>query len=222
MTEPTPASTTASSASAVLLDVDGTLVDSNYLHVYAWWEAFETAGHQVLGIDIHRAIGMPAKDVVEALLGRSDQGLVDSHAERWGALRPRMHALPGAVDLLRACAGRGWRVAWTTSGSAEDVQAFRAVLDADEAVHAIVSSDDVERGKPHPDVVYAALAKVGAAEGVVVGDSVFDMRAAVAAGLPGIALLSGGIGADELRSAGAVDVVRLPKDLLAALDRLLP
>jgi HAD superfamily hydrolase (TIGR01509 family) len=204
----------------VLFDVDGTLVDTNYLHVQAWWEAFEAAGHQVSGVDIHRAIGLPSEDLVEALVGRPDQAVVDGHAERWARLRPRARAFHRAGDLLRACAARGWRVVWATSGSPEDIAAFRAVVGADEAVHAVVGAADVEHGKPHPDVVAAALEKARASYGVLVGDTIHDVRAATAAGLPCVGVLTGGIGAGELRAAGAADVLGAPADLLADLDRL--
>ena len=220
MSEPTPAVPGASSPLAVLFDVDGTLVDTNYLHVLAWWEAFEAAGHQVSGVDVHRAIGLPSEDLVEALLGRPDQAVVDGHAERWARLRPRTRAFHGAGDLLRACAGRGWRVVWATSGSPDDIAAFRDVVGAEDAVHAVVGAADVERGKPHPDVVSVALERAGASYGVLVGDTVHDVRAAAAAGLPCLGVLTGGIGEDELRAAGAADVVRAPADLLADLDRL--
>ncbi|MCW2499946.1 MAG: putative hydrolase [Frankiales bacterium] len=222
MNETTPGTAVPSRDVAVLFDLDGTLVDSNYLHVHAWWEAFGAAGHEVSGRDVHHAIGRPAADLVETLLGHPDQAVVDGHDERWAALRPRAQAYRGAGELLRACAARGWRVVWATSGSPEDIAAFRALLAADDVVHAVISSSDVERGKPHPDVVLAALeaAGVGPQDAVLVGDTVWDAQAARAAGVASIGLLAGGLCEQALRDAGAVDVLDAPADLLADLDRL--
>jgi HAD superfamily hydrolase (TIGR01509 family) len=222
MNETTPRGPVTSRVRAVLFDLDGTLVDTNYLHVHAWWEAFVDAGHEVSGSEIHGAIGRPAADLVEALIGRPDPAVVQGHDERWARLRPRARAYPGARELLRACAGRGWRVAWATSGSSDDIAAFRDLLDAEDVVHAVIGSSDIERGKPHPDVVEAALAAAGVRPdgAVMVGDTVWDVRAAVAAGVPCMGLLAGGLCEPALREAGAVDVLDSPADLLADLDRL--
>ena len=207
--------------SAVLFDVDGTLIDTNYLHVHAWWESFEAAGHQVSAYDIHRSIGLPAEDLVEALLGHPDDKVVDGHAERWADMRPRCRPFHRAAELLTACADRGLRVAWVTSGSEDDLGGFRAALDREgtswrRAVHEVVSSADVERGKPHPGGLLVALDRLGceAKEAVFVGDTTYDTRAAVAAGVRSVALLCGGIGEPELRRAGADAVVGNPSELL--------
>lgn len=204
---------------AVVLDVDGTLVDTNYLHVIAWWEAFRAAGEQVSCFDIHRALGLGSADLVRSLLGRSDDGIVRGHAERWAPLRPQMLPFHRAAELVRACHDRGLRVVWATSASDEDVETFRRVLDCDDAVHAIVTSDDVERSKPAPDVVQAALdaAGVRADRAVMVGDTVYDTRAARAAGVACVSLLTGGIGENELRPEDPAAVYASCADLLADL-----
>jgi HAD superfamily hydrolase (TIGR01549 family) len=205
---------------AVLLDVDGTLVDTNYLHVLAWWESFLAEGHTVSCFDIHRAIGRGSSDLVETLIGEADeaavQALVDGHAERWAPLRERMRPFHQAPELIRRCAELGLRVVWATSGSDDDLDDFRAALDCDDAIHAIVNSSDVERSKPAPDIVQAALEAAGvpAHRAVMVGDTVFDIRAAKAAGVPCIGLLAGGIGEQELRQEEPAAIYGNMADLL--------
>ena len=205
---------------AVLLDVDGTLVDTNYLHVIAWWESFLARGHEVSCFDVHRAIGRGSDDLVRTLLGHDDDAVVDGHAERWAPLRARMVPFHGARDLVRTCAERGLRVVLATSGAPEDVEDFRRVLDVDAHVHAVVNSGDVAQSKPAPDVVRAALEAAGvpAERAVMVGDTVYDVRAARAAGVGCVALLGGGIGETELRQEDPAAVYGNTAELLAALD----
>lgn len=227
MPEPTPGPATPASTlapgrpvQAVLFDLDGTLVDTNYLHVTAWWEAFLEAGHEVSAYDVHRAIGLPSTDLVQQLLGRPDDAVTAGHDERWEQVRPRALAFHGAGDLLRACAERGVKVIWATSGSSADIDAWRALLGADEAVHAVVGGDDVRNGKPHPEIVQKALAAAGVQpdRAVMVGDTTYDIRAAAAAGVRCIGLLAGGIGELELRQAGVDAVLGNAAELLDALD----
>ncbi len=205
---------------AVLLDVDGTLVDTNYLHVIAWWESFLARGHEVSCFDVHRAIGRGSDDLVRTLLGHDDDAVVDGHAERWAPLRARMVPFHGARDLVRTCAERGLRVVLATSGAPEDVEDFRRVLDVDAHVHAVVNSGDVAQSKPAPDIVRAALEAAGvpAERAVMVGDTVYDVRAARAAGVGCVALLGGGIGETELRQEDPAAVYGNTAELLAALD----
>ncbi len=205
---------------AVLFDVDGTLLDTNYLHVMAWWESFLARGHEVSCFDIHRAIGRGSKDLVATLLGEPDDAVADGHEERWGELRPRMIPFHGAADLTRACAARGLRVVLATSGTPEDVEDFRAKLGIDDVVHAVVNSGDVENSKPAPDIVLAALEAAGvtADRAVMVGDTVYDVRAAKAAGVACISVLAGGIGENELRPEGPVAVYGNCAELLEGLE----
>ena len=204
---------------AVLLDVDGTLLDTNYLHVIAWWESFMARGHEVSCFDIHRAIGRGSQDLVETLLGEPDDAVADGHEERWGQLRPRMIPFHGAADLARACAARGLRVVLATSGTPEDVADFRAKLGIDDVVHAVVNSGDVEHSKPAPDIILAALEAAGvtADRAVMVGDTVYDVRAARAAGVACICVLAGGIAEGELQPEGPAAVYGNVAELLEGL-----
>lgn len=230
MPEPTPGPATPASTpvsgppvEAVLFDLDGTLMDTNYLHVTAWWQAFLAAGHQVSGYDVHRALGLPSTELVQQLVGRPDEAVVAGHDTRWEQVRPQALAFHRAGDLLRACADRGVTVVWATSGSGADIEAFRTAVGADEAVHAVVGGDDVERGKPDPEVVRKALAAAGVEpdRALLVGDTTYDVRAAGAAGVRCVGLLGGGISELELRQAGADAVLGNAAELLDALDDVL-
>jgi HAD superfamily hydrolase (TIGR01549 family) len=210
----------AAGPTALVLDVDGTLLDTVYLHVIAWWEAFRDAGYEVSGFDIHRAIGRGSEDLVETLVGKADEKAVDGHAEKWAPLREKCIPFHDVPELIRTCAGRGMKVVYCTSGSPEDVDDFRAKIGCDDIVSAVVNSGDVEQSKPAPDIVVAALEAVGVApeNAVMLGDTVYDVRAANAAGVECIGLMCGGIGERELQEAGAVAVYGNPSELLQDLD----
>ena len=217
MTQPAP---DVNAPVALVLDVDGTLLDTVYLHVLAWWEAFMAGGYEVSGFDVHRAIGRGSEDLVETLIGKADAKVVDGHAERWAPLREKCIPFHQVPELIRTCAGRGIRVVYCTSGAPEDVEEFRAKIGCDDVVSAVVNSGDVEQSKPAPDIVRAALEAVGVRpeNAVMVGDTVYDVRAAKAAGVACIGLMCGGIGERELQEAGAVAVYGNPSELLQDLD----
>lgn len=208
----------------VLFDVDGTLVDTTYLHAVCWGEALRQAGHDVPMATVHRAIGMGSGEILAHLVGEErdksgDQSLTTGHLtlykQFWGRLRP----LPGARELLRDCADRGLHVVLASSAATEELEALRSALDADDAVTAATSSSDAGSGKPSPDVLQAALDEGGvSAERVVfVGDAVWDGVAAQRAGVRFVGLTCGGTSEAELRAAGAVEVWRDPAHLLACL-----
>jgi HAD superfamily hydrolase (TIGR01549 family) len=206
---------------AVLFDVDGTLVDSTYFHVVAFWQAFREAGFEVPARDIHRRIGMGADRLVRETLGEDDERVVEGHTERFEPFLEQVAAIPGAVDLVRHCAARGLTVVLATSASAKEVEAQKRALEgALGSVEAITSSEDAEESKPDPDILKAALDRGGlqASDCVFVGDAEWDIRAAAELGIPCVGLLVGGIGPDELRGAGAVAVYDGPRALLEAFD----
>ncbi|QKW18126.1 HAD family hydrolase [Kitasatospora sp. NA04385] len=215
----------AADGAAALFDVDGTLVDTVYLHTLAWWQALAQYGHEVDAARIHRAIGMGSDQLLDHLLGddrdRSEDDAVEAahlalYAQHWPGLR----AFPGAGDLLRECAGRGWRVVLSTSASGRELEVLRRVLDADDAVHAVAHSDGVAASKPAPDLVHRALEQAAARadRSVFVGDSVWDVEAAGRAGTPCVGVETGGFAAAELRGTGAVEVHPSVGALLDGLD----
>jgi phosphoglycolate phosphatase-like HAD superfamily hydrolase len=216
----TPAPGAVEHPPALVLDVDGTLLDTNYLHAIAWWEAFRDAGHEVSGFDIHRAIGRGSDDLVETLIGEPDESIVEGHAKNWAPLREQCIPFHDVPALIRACAERGMKVVYCTSGAPEDVDDFREKIGCDDVVAAVVNSSDVEKSKPEPDIVRAALDAVDVEPGraVMVGDTVYDVRAAKAAGVTVIGLVCGGISEQELREAGADEVYGNVSELLQALD----
>ena len=213
---------------AVLFDVDGTLVDTNYLHAVTWWQAFAQAGHHVPMAEIHRAIGMGSDQLLERLLPGdrdkdADSGLQMAHDALYATFWTRLRPLPGAVELLRACKARGLTVVLASSAGEAESGALRAALDAEDAIDDATFSGEVERSKPAPDLVQVALEKaaVPAEQAVFVGDTVWDAQASQKAGVPCIGLLSGGIGREELADAGAAQIYAGPGELLARLSHSL-
>ncbi|MFE9570664.1 HAD family hydrolase [Streptomyces sp. NPDC006692] len=212
-------------ARAALFDVDGTLVDTNHLHVTTWWEAFRQAGHDVAMHDIHRSIGLSSDDLVARLLGEDrdrdeDEALSAAHTTLYATYFERLPALPGARDLLRELAGREWRIVLATSAGGAELTALRRAIDADDVIAGVASADDVAEGKPAPDPVHRALelAKTDPAEAVFVGDTVWDMKAARAADVRAVGLLAGGIPRADLEEAGAQAVYGDTAELLSRLD----
>ncbi|MFJ9030657.1 HAD family hydrolase [Streptomyces sp. NPDC102274] len=210
---------------AALFDIDGTLVDTNHLHVTAWWEAFRQAGHTVPMSTIHRAIGLGSGDLIAHLLGdERDRGqdarISAAHTTLYGTCLDRLLAFEGAGDLLRSLADRGWRIVLATPAGEAEIAALRGAIDADDVILGTAGTGDVPAGESAPDPVGPALelAGVPAELAVFVGDSVWDMEAATRAGVRPVALLSGGIPRAALESTGAVEVYEDATDLLARLD----
>ncbi|MCG3044219.1 HAD family hydrolase [Streptomyces fenghuangensis] len=210
---------------AVLFDVDGTLVDTTYLHTVAWWEALRQAGRRVPMSVIHRTIGMGSDQLLARFLGEDRDpeeaaAVSAAHHTLYAEYWPRLAPLDGAAELLRACADRGWTVVLASSARGDELEAMRRAVGADEAVTAATSSDDVEASKPAPDLVRSALDQARATpdRAVFVGDTVWDVAACERAGVPCVGVLSGGITRRELEEAGAAEVYENPADLLAHLD----
>jgi HAD superfamily hydrolase (TIGR01509 family) len=217
--------TESRNTSAVLFDVDGTLMDTNYLHTLAWWEALRQTDHTVPMASIHRAIGMGADNLLEHLLGKDrdqdqDQAISTAHQVLYAQHFPRLTPLEGAADLLRECASRGWKVVLASSAQSKELAAMREALDAEDAVAAVTGADDVGTSKPAPDLVETALERAGATadRAVFIGDAVWDVRACRRASVPCLGVLSGGVSAAELLEAGAAAVYEGPADLLAHID----
>jgi HAD superfamily hydrolase (TIGR01509 family) len=212
------------SRTAVLLDIDGTLVESNYLHIDAWDRAFVEAGHPVDVWRIHRSIGMDSGKLLSHLLGDDAEQLGEQakakHSELYLASAGRLRPIPGARELLAALAERGHAVVLATSAPEDELKVLLRVLDADTDLAATTSGEDVGTAKPEPDIMGAALEKVSVdpARAVMIGDSTWDVEAALRAGLDCVALLSGGYGRAELLDAGAVAVYADVADLLANLE----
>jgi HAD superfamily hydrolase (TIGR01509 family) len=205
----------------VLFDVDGTLIDSAYIHTLAWWQAFRQSGFDVPMARIHRCVGMGGARLVDNLLPDSrnkdvDEAILSAHTGIFGTYWPSLRAFDGARDLLAKCSASGLAVALASSAKEQDLEALRSALSADDFIDAATSSNDAENSKPEPDILVAALEVVGleASGAVYVGDAVWDVMAAGKLGIPTVALTCGGTSEAELREAGAVEVYDGPRELL--------
>lgn len=211
---------------SVLLDVDGTLVDSNYAHVHAWSQAFATAGQPVPAWEIHRAIGMGSDKLVAKLVGEGVAGAIadevtDSHDSLFTETISAVQPLPGARDLLVALKHCSYKTVLASSAKQDEVEHYIDLLDARLLIDAWTTSADVDHTKPDPDLIEVAAGRSTATPIAMIGDSVWDCRAASRAGLPTVALLSGGISATELRAAGARSVHRDAAELATKLKAAL-
>jgi HAD superfamily hydrolase (TIGR01549 family) len=196
----------------VLLDVDGTLLDSTYHHALAWHRAFQSRGIRVPMWKVHRAIGMGGDRLVAALAGDDvEDSLGDALREEWKKgyeeLIDEVEPLPGAADLVRSLVDRGFLVGLASSGKPDHTQTAVERLGVGDLLAAVTTSEDAESSKPAPDILSVALEKCGGRSAVVVGDSTFDIVSAARIGSPCVATRTGGFGHDELRGAGAVLVV---------------
>lgn len=211
------------STRAVLFDIDGTLIDSNYLHVESFMQAFEEVGVEMSAWRVHRAIGLDSSRLLEELLGERAQEIGDQvkegHSRLYRELWPRLRRFDGARELLETLHERGIRVVLATSAPEDELEELLRVLDCDDVIHATTNGDDVETAKPEPDILGVALERAGvtADEALMVGDARWDAVAAGRAGIRMVGVRSGGISEGELRDAGALEV----HDDVAALLRSL-
>lgn len=211
-------------APAVLFDMDGTLVDSNYLHVHAWIRAFDEVGVWVEGWRIHRSIGMDGGCLLKSLAGDADDDVQsrakDLHLRYLREAAPLLRPLPGARALLERVRGLGLQVVLATSSSEDELALSRPALDCDDLISASTSSKDVDVAKPEPTIVEVAMERAGvdAEHAVYVGDAVWDIVACGRAGVRAIGLLSGGVSRGELEKSGAAAVFENPDDLREHLD----
>lgn len=230
--EPQPRASQATRRRALLLDVDGTLVDSTYVHVSTWHRALDEAGATVPHVEVHRRVGKDGATLVAELLevaGVDDDD--DTARERIASRAQELHAryyadaadslrlLPGARDLVRGAHQRGWITVLATSAPPSEFDEARALLDVDDHVDAVTTGDDVDRAKPDPTIVGIALDRAGveAADAIMVGDATWDAIAATKLGIRSIAVRTGGIGDAELSDAGFSHIV---DDAAAVLDLL--
>jgi HAD superfamily hydrolase (TIGR01509 family) len=211
---------------AAILDVDGTLVDTNYHHAIAWYRAFRQHGEVLPIWRIHRHIGMGGDHLVTALCGEEveeEKGDDIRTAEKalYLAMIEEVEPLRGARELIEDLKERGHDVVLASSAKPDEVERYLDLLDARELADGWTTSADVQATKPKPDLVKAAVDKSGAGEAVMVGDSTWDCEAAGRAGLTTVAVLTGGFSDAELRDAGAVAVYHSIVELRDSLDEWL-
>lgn len=214
---------------ALIFDLDGTLVDTVYAHVFAWQRALREAGMPIDGWKIHRRMGMSgglftravAREIGRPLSDDEAEAIQRHHGEIFRGILLERRPLPGAVTLLRALRAAGVLFSIATSGRRPEIDASLEALGIGSDV-AVVARGDVVRAKPEPDLFLAAAARIGVppAECYAVGDAVWDLLAARRAGMLSVGLLSGGYGEDELTRAGAFRVYRDAAELHESLDEL--
>ena len=209
----------------VLFDLDGTLVDTGYIHAVCWWEALRQYDHLVPMAVIHRAVGMGSDKLLSHVLGTGhdtsrDSDMAAAHGVLFSTWHSRICPLPGARDLLVKCAALGLAVVVATSSPQRDLDALRKALDADPYIDAVTTSSDADESKPSPDILSAALerAELSVSQVIFVGDAIWDVAASAQLGIRCIGLESGGTSDSELRRAGAVEVWKDPADLLHNID----
>jgi HAD superfamily hydrolase (TIGR01509 family) len=214
---------------ALIFDLDGTLVDTVYAHVFAWQRALEEAGLPIDGWRIHRRIGMSgglftravAREIGRPLSDEETEELQGRHSELFRELLPERRPLPGAVELLRELREKGIPHGIATSGRRPEInESLEALGVGDETV--VVERGDVLRAKPEPDLFLACQERIGVTpeECYVVGDATWDLLAARRARMLSVGVLSGGYGEDELTRAGAFRVYRDAEELAESLDEL--
>jgi HAD superfamily hydrolase (TIGR01509 family) len=209
-----------SPGTAVLFDIDGTLVDTNWFHTLSWFKALQDAGEDVAMARIHPLIGMGSDQLVESLLGEQREGLSDLHSKHFEPFKSDIVAFPKAAELLAEVGRRGPQVVLATSSKKSDLKEMLEALDADDHIDEIVHGDQVEASKPAPDIFSTALESLGLdpQRTIVVGDTRWDVEAATKAGLECVAVLTGGTHRHDLEEAGAVAVYSDAAELLAKLD----
>lgn len=213
-------------ARAALLDVDGTLVDSNYQHALAWFRAFRQSGIVLPLWRIHRHVGMGGDQLVPALVGDEvDEAcgdeIRDRRDEAFSELIKEVEPLEGSRDLIVDLKERGLTVVLASSAPEKELDRYLALLDARDLADCWTTDDDVQATKPEPDLVRAALEKAGTEDAFMIGDTPWDIEAAGEAGVDTICVITGGFSEQELREAGAAEVFESVEKLRLRLDELL-
>ncbi len=209
----------------VVLDLDGTLVDSVYVHALAWKEAFRAVGVDIPTYLLHRAVGMGGDRLVAAVAGDATEDAIGDvvrkvHDDLFRQRRAEVHALGGAAELLTACHDTGLRQVVASSSKPADTAALLELVEGSHMIRDVVSGNEGP-SKPAPDLVEQALDRAGSAHAFLVGDAVWDVESAARAGIPCVGVLTGGYSEAELREAGAVAVYDTPRSLAAALPEVL-
>ena len=205
---------------AVVLDVDGTLMDTNYLHVEAWARALEEVGHRASRVEIHPKIGKSSSLLISELVGDDDDAankVAELHTEYYSEMQKHAYPLPGAKELIDSLAKQDYQVWLATSADPEELEVSLEKLEAEGKLAGIVNSSDVEESKPAPDIFELALEQAGveAQEAVAVGDAIWDVESAKAAGVRAVAVLTGGaFSKEDLKEAGAIGVYEDCAELL--------
>jgi HAD superfamily hydrolase (TIGR01549 family) len=194
-----------------ILDIDGTLVDTNYQHALAWYRAFRQHDIVLPVWRIHRHIGMGGDQLVEALTDAATEeehgdAIREAEGALYLALIEEVEPFEGARDLIVALRDRGHTPILASSAKAKEVDHYLDLLDARDIAEDWTTSADVEATKPEPDLVKSALDKAGGGDAVMIGDTPWDVIAAERTGVKTLAVLTGGFGEDELREAGALEV----------------
>lgn len=204
----------------VLLDVDGTLVDSNYFHTIAWSRALTDAGEWAPMNAIHRLVGMGGDQLMVELLGHESERAEEARAGHYSELIDEVKVFPGAAELVRAIHGAGVATVLASSAPPDELEKIRKLLGVDDVLDAVTSSGDVNASKPAPDIFNTAIELAGLDRSLVLalGDSVWDVEAARAAGIGCIGVESGGFSRHELSEAGAIHVYRDVKEVLDLLE----
>jgi HAD superfamily hydrolase (TIGR01549 family) len=207
----------------VILDVDGTLVDTNYHHALAWYRAFRKHGIVLPVWRLHRHVGMGGDKYVAALAGEAvEDRLGDELRDEWERLFDdvidEIEPLAGARELIVDLKEWGGSVVLASSSVEKHLDRFLDILEARDLADSWTTKDDVEASKPDPDLVEAALAKAGTRDAVMLGDTPWDVEAARKAGVATVCVMTGGFSADELREAGAVAVYESIEELRERLD----
>ncbi len=207
-----------------ILDIDGTLVDTNYQHAIAWYRAFAEHDVTLPTWRLHRAIGMGGDQLVSALAGdefeaEHGEDVRASEKERYGELIDEVAALPGAVDLVHRLSEMGHSVVLASSAKEDEVEHYLDLLGVRDVADSWTTSEDVEQTKPAPDLVQSALDKAELSDGaVMLGDSVYDCEAAARADVPSLGVLTGGFSREELKEAGARAVYESPAEILEHIE----
>jgi phosphoglycolate phosphatase-like HAD superfamily hydrolase len=216
------------SIKAVVFDVDGTLIDTNDLHVASWVETFRRFGHSVAPEAVRGQIGKGADQLLPVFLPpgeveRRGREIAEARGELFlKSYVDRARPFPGVRELFLRLRAAGQRIVLATSSKAGELERILAPAGVGDLIDEATTADDAEHSKPSPDIFRAALeriAPIGAAEAVAVGDTPYDAEAAGGAGLRCVGLLCGGFPEAALRGAGCVAVYRDPADLLARYEQ---